>query len=208
MDALPPLPLEPAALAGPTPAAGISAVLILRFVLVGLFFAAIGYLVWKNWSRNFLWMGIAAIAYVLLFHLRYALIAHRAYSLASVTSTGELVNFTASTALVSLAIPWWVLFTYLGVFKMDPRRAAEIAFEMTFAVLLLLVLPLGWTFALNGALVNWTFPNSTTLFFGFLSILQIGLVSVLGIVLSAATAWFAHSQRNALPARMSSRRRG
>jgi hypothetical protein len=162
-----------------------------RFIVVMLLLAAIGFLIWKNWNRNFAWMGIAAILYALLFHLRYALLAGRTYSLSSVASADDIINFTAMTAIISLAIPWWVLFTYLGVFKMTPRRAAEIAFELTFAVLLLVSLPALWSFALNGPLVGWTLPDMGSMFLGFICILQALVVAAAGILLSGASAYIA-----------------
>jgi hypothetical protein len=165
-----------------------------RFILVILLFAGIGFLVWKKWNRNFLWMAVLAIVYALLFHLRYAVIAKLTYSLSSVASADALIAFTATTAIISLAIPWWVLFTYLGIFKLEPRRAAEMAFQPVFAVLILLALPIGWSFALNGPLVGWTLPDMPSMFLGFICLLQALIVSAGGILLSGATAFFAWVQ--------------
>jgi hypothetical protein len=162
-----------------------------RFIAIVLLLTAIGFLIWKNWNRNFLWMAIGAIVYALLFHFRYAVIAGRTYSLSSVASADDIINFTAMTAIISLAIPWWVLFTYLGVFKMTPRRAAEITFELTFAVLLLVSLPALWSFALNGPLVGWTLPDMGSMFLGFICILQALVVAAAGILLSGASAYIA-----------------
>ena len=177
-----------------------------RFIFVLVLFACIGVLLWLNWNRNFLWMAIGAVVYALLFHFRYAVIADLTYSLSSVSSADDLINTTAVTALISLAIPWWVLFTYLGVFKMEPRRAAEIAFELIFAVLILLALPIGWNYALNGPLVGWTLPDMGSMFLGFLSILQALIIAAAGIILSAATAWITWSQQRVNPRPVSKRK--
>ena len=166
-----------------------------RFIFVAVLFACAGILLWKNWNRNFLWMAIGAIIYALLFHIRYAVIAERTYSLSSVASADDIINFVAATSFVSLAIPWWILFTYLGIFKMAPRRAAEITFELTFAVLLMLALPIGWSFALNGALVGWTLPDMPAMFFGFVCVLQALVVSALGVILSGASAFYTWLQQ-------------
>jgi hypothetical protein len=103
------------------------------------------------------------------------------------------------TAIISLAIPWWILFTYLGVFKMTPRRAAEITFELTFAVLLLLALPIGWNFAWNGALISWTLPNMQSMFLGFISILQALVIAAGGIALSGISAFYTWLQQGNQP---------
>jgi len=164
-----------------------------RFIVIFLLFGFISFLLWKNWNRNFLWMFIGAIVYALLFHFRYAVIGGWTYSMSSITGVEDLIGFIATTAFVSLAIPWWVLFTYLGVFKLGPRRAAEITFELTFAVMLLLALPVFWNFALNGALIKWTLPDMSSMYIGFLCLLQILVVAALGIPLSGVTAlvvWF------------------
>jgi hypothetical protein len=164
-----------------------------RFVAVFFLLGFIGFLLWKNWNRNFLWMFIGAIVYALLFHLRYAVIGGWTYSMSSITGVDDLISFIATTAFISLAIPWWILFTYLGVFKMEPRRAAEITFELTFAVILLLALTVSWNFALNGALIKWTLPDMSSMYLGFICLLQILFIAALGIPLSGITAlvvWF------------------
>ena len=141
-----------------------------------------------------------------VFHLRYAVIAGWTYSLSSVAGADYLIGFTATTAIISLAIPWWVIFTLLGIFKLEPRRAAEIAFQPVFAVLILLSLPIGWSFALNGPLIGWTLPDMPSMFLGFLSLLQALVIAASGIILSGATAFFAWLQTRLLPAPVSSRK--
>ncbi|MEW5939540.1 MAG: alkaline phosphatase family protein [Chloroflexota bacterium] len=178
-----------------------------RFIVVVLLFAAVGYFLWKNWKRNFLWMAVAAIVYALLFHFRYAVIAERTYSLSSVASADDIINFTLGTAFVSLAIVWWVLFTFLGAFKMEPRRAAEIVFELTGAVLLLLALPIAWMFAFNGPLIGWTLPDMPSMFLGFVCLLQALVVAAAGILLCGVTALIARYQYQPHPAPSSSRTR-
>jgi hypothetical protein len=178
-----------------------------RFILVIILLAGIAYLIWKNWNRNFLWMAIGAIVYAALFHFRYAVIAERTYSLSSVASADDIINFSLGTAFVSLAIVWWVLFTFLGVFKMEPRRAAEIVFELTGAVMLLLALPIAWMFALNGPLIGWTLPDMPSMFLGFVCLLQALVIAAAGILLSGVTALMARFQYQPQPAPTSSRKR-
>ena len=143
--------------------------------------------------------GSCRIIYALLFHLRYAVIAGLTYSLSSVASANSLIGFTATTAIISLTIPWWVIFTLLGIFKLEPRRAAEFAFQPVFAVLILLSLPIGWSFALNGPLIGWTLPDMPSMFLGFLSLLQALVIAASGIILSGVTAFFAWLQQGNQP---------
>lgn len=178
-----------------------------RFIAIFLLLGFVSFLLWKNWNRNYLWMFIGAIVYALLFHFRYAVIAGWTYSMSSITGVEDLISFLATTAFISLAIPWWVLFTYLGVFKMEPRRAAEITFELTFAVMLLLALPVSWSFALNGALIKWTLPDMPSMYLSFICLLQILFIAALGIPLSGLTALVVWFQKWLVPAPVTGRKR-
>lgn len=162
-----------------------------RFALAVLLFAVIAFLLWKNWHRNYFWVAVAAIAYALLFHLRYAVVAGRTYSLSSVSSAGDIINFTGMTAALALTVPWLAFFIFTGGFKTTPRRAAETTFELVFAVLILLALPIAWSFALNGALVGWALPDMPSMFMAFICTLQALIVAALGIVLCGVTALIA-----------------
>ncbi|MEB2333922.1 MAG: alkaline phosphatase family protein [Anaerolineaceae bacterium] len=166
-----------------------------RLLISILLFAAIGYALWKYWNRAFLWMGAGALVYAALFHIRYALIAGRTYSLSSVASASDIVNFTAAAAAVALVILWLALFIGLGLFKQEPHRAAESVFELTFAILLLLSLPIAWSFISSGATIGWALPNMLGMFIAFICILQALVIAALGIVLSGISAVIAHFAR-------------
>jgi len=186
------------------PAPGIPAI---RYLFVALIILATVYLLWKNWNRNFRWWTVGAILYAALFHIRYAVIAGQSYSSHSVVSINETVKLTAATSILSLALVWWVSFSYLGVFKMESRRAAEITFELIFAILLLLGLPISLNFALNGVYGSTTLSGFPGDILNFVCIIQAFFVSGTGIILSGATGLMAHNQSKQQPALSSSRMR-
>jgi hypothetical protein len=164
-----------------------------RFILAGLIFGFLVYVLYRNWNPRYPWMAGAALLYILLFHIRYSVMGGWMYSLSSVSSAEDLINFTGTTAIISLAIPWWIIFTYLGIFKTDPKRAAETTYQLVIAVILPLTLPVSWHYAWNGAIASWTLPDMPSMFLGFICLLQILVIAILGILLSgvsAAVTWF------------------
>ena len=52
---------------------------------------------------------------------------------------------------------------------------------LTLTVIYTLSLPPLWSFTLNGAFVTWTLPDFPSLYQGFISVLQILVVAVLGL---------------------------
>ena len=159
-----------------------------RFILFGLILGVILYFILKKWNASLAWMFIGALIYLAIFNLRYAVLAGRTYSLSSVAGPDDIIVFTAVTAFVTFAIAWLIVFLTRSLFKESAGRAAEIAFTLTFATLILTSLPLLWSFALNGALIGWILPDMSSMFLGFLAILQLLIVAVAGLVLAGASA--------------------
>ncbi|GAB4504292.1 MAG: hypothetical protein Fur0043_12860 [Anaerolineales bacterium] len=131
------------------------------------------------------WLSGGALLYLLLFHLRYAVLDGRTYSLSSVSSADDILFYTATTTLFSFVLTWLVVMIGLRAFKMKPLQAAETCLALTFVTLYLTSLPVLWSFAYNGALVTWTLPDFGSLFLGFLSILQGLVLAGSGLLLTA-----------------------
>jgi hypothetical protein len=150
-------------------------------------------------GRDVAWLLAGAVLYVLLFNLRYAVLDGRTYSLSSVLSAGELILYCVMTALLALVISWLVSSLGVGAFRRGPRRATGWALALTLVTIYLLSLPVLWHFLFNGALVTWTLPDMLSMFLGFLSLIQILVVAVGGLVLTGLTAliaWFAGRRRS------------
>lgn len=142
-------------------------------------------------GRELAWLVGGAVLYVVLFTLRYAVLDGRTYSLSSVVSADELLLYCAITALLAFVASWLVSSLGLRAFRRGPRRASELVLALTFVTVYLLSLPVLWSFVLNGVLVTWTLPDVASMFLAFISLIQMLLVAVAGLVLSGLTALIA-----------------
>lgn len=159
---------------------------------VALLLAAIPVVVLlRRRGRLVAWCLGGALVYVVVFNVRYAFLDGRTYSLSSVTSADDLVAYVAITAAAALVVAWLATALVLGSFRVSPREAAERCFAQVFLVLFVLVLPVLWSFALNGVLVTWTLPDLASSFLGFLCLLQCLFVAAVGLVLAGVSALFA-----------------
>ena len=140
------------------------------------------------WPARRLWLLGGALLYILLFNLRYAILSHRTYSLSSVGGASELILYTAETVAGCLVITWLGMAFVQKVFGKQPAPAAELVLDMTLTILYLLMLPVLFSYGLNGALVTWALPDFASMFVAFLSLIQILFVAILGLVLCGITA--------------------
>jgi len=162
-----------------------------RFALAILLALIPAYVLIKKRSRKVAWLLGGAVLYVILFNFGYAGIAGRTYSLSSVASSTDIIVFTAGAAAASLALAWLALTYALDWFHSMPRDAAENVLAFSFTVIYLLSLPILWSFGINGALVTWTTPDMASMFMGFLSILQVLIVAIIGLLLTGVTSLIA-----------------
>jgi hypothetical protein len=146
------------------------------------------YVMFLKRGRVLLWLLGGALAYLLIFNLRYAILDGRTYSLSSVASADDIIGYAAITALIAFGLVWLGVMLGLRTFKDKPVQAAETSFALTFVTLYLVSLPALWSFALNGALVAWTIPDFGSMFLGFLSILQALFIAAVGLILTGISA--------------------
>jgi hypothetical protein len=137
------------------------------------------------------WLLAGAMLAVALFHLRYAVLAGRTYSLSSVTSSDDLIAFVAVTGLLTFAVSWVVTAFPLRTFRSGPRRAASLTIALTLVTVYLLSLPILWSYALNGLFVTWALPEFGSLFLGMISGVQALAVAAGGLILCGVAALIA-----------------
>ncbi|OGO28564.1 MAG: hypothetical protein A2Z16_07495 [Chloroflexi bacterium RBG_16_54_18] len=161
--------------------------LLPRFILAALLTLML--LVWFIWKRreDLPWYILASLIYLLLFNLRYALIDGRTYSLSSVASANDLILYTTSTAAMALLVSWMVTALVHKVFRRLPRQAAMWTLDLALFIVFLLIMPILWSYVLNGMLVTWTMPHFPSLFLGFLSLIQVLTVAICGLVITLAS---------------------
>jgi hypothetical protein len=142
-------------------------------------------------GRTVAWLLAGAILAVALFHLRYAVLAGRTYSLSSVTSSGDLISFVALTGLLAFVVAWIVTAFPLRIFRSAPGRAATLTVALALVTIYLLALPILWSYALNGLLVTWALPDFGSLFLALISGIQVLAVAAGGVVLGGLAALIA-----------------
>lgn len=146
--------------------------------------------VWLLMKRNrkIYWLLGAGLLYLIFFNFRYAVIDHNTYSLSSVKGTMDLILYCAATAGIALAIAMGVYCAGQKPFKLKARQAAEEGLWLTLMTIYLLALPVLYNYAVNGLVPTWTLPEFGSMFMGFLSLVQILMVSVIGMILSGLLA--------------------
>ncbi|MGD9049794.1 MAG: alkaline phosphatase family protein [Anaerolineae bacterium] len=142
-------------------------------------------------GRDLAWLLAGAVLYLILFNLRYWVLDGRTYSLSSVASADELLLYCAVTAVAALVVSWLVVVLALKLFRRRPREASQLVLGLTLTVAYLLLLPVLWSFVLNGTLVTWTLPEMASMFLGFIALIQILVVAVVGLALAGVGALIA-----------------
>ncbi len=132
------------------------------------------------------WFAVGAVVYVLTFHLQYAVLRGRTYSLSSVLSSGDVISVTAVCAAVAFLVAWVVTVTGGGAELRTTLGSTHL--WLTAWVLAVLAVPALWTALVNGPTVTWTLPEMTSMFLGFSAILQALVVAALALVLLPVAA--------------------
>lgn len=130
-----------------------------------------------------------ALIYLSLFHLDYALLQGRTYSLSSVASAEDLITAVARSTILAFGLGALLSFGVLRTRIGTRSESAETLLHFTYLSLFLTVLPLLLSFIWNGALITWALPHFRTLFIGFLATVQSLLLVVLGPIFAALAAF-------------------
>ena len=139
-------------------------------------------------GRTVAWLLTGALLFIALFNFRYAILAGRTYSLSSVTSAGDLISLVVITGLIVFALSWLATAFPLRTFRSAPGRAASLTIALTLVTVYLLLLPILWSYALNGLFVTWALPDFSSLFLALISGIQVLAVAAGGIVLCGVAA--------------------
>jgi hypothetical protein len=162
-----------------------------RILLALVLAVAPAVLLFLRRGRTVAWLLAGAVLAVALFHLRYAVLAGRTYSLSSVTSSDDLIAFVAVTGLLTFAVSWVVTAFPLRTFQARPGRAASLTIALTLVTVYLLSLPILWSYAFNGLFVTWALPEFGSLFLGMISGVQALAVAAGGLILCGVAALIA-----------------
>ncbi|MHB8808213.1 MAG: alkaline phosphatase family protein [Anaerolineaceae bacterium] len=155
-------------------------------------------LLYRKRNRNLGKLFSGAAVSVLVFNLIYAVIMGKSYSLSSLTSATDFIFSTAIYMGISFLIAWCVSMFSLKGLSNTPSSAAQNSLNFTLITLYLLALSILWNFYRNGALITWTLPEFSSMFLGFLAILQSMFVAIFGLLLIGISALVASFRTRAL----------
>jgi hypothetical protein len=158
-----------------------------RFLIAGLLAIIPALILMNNRGRSVMWFLIGSALYLAVFHFQYAILQARTYSLSSVLSSDDIINSTAISAAIAFFVAWLAVFLALKIFAEEPLPATNTHLAFAWTLLYIIALPALWSYAYNGALVTWTLPDMASMFMAFLSILQMLIAAVLGLVFTVIT---------------------
>ena len=159
-------------------------ILAIVAVLIGA-----GILIWKR-SRDVVMLFFAALLYVVVYNLIFAVITGNVYSMSTVPTAGatafvvEIAEFTA----IAVVLAWLAAMLLTSAFRRGALHAAQATYGFAFVTLYLLFLPALLGFAVNGAVTTWRLPDPLLIFLHFTNLIQAMFVAALGIVLSGMAA--------------------
>ena len=159
-----------------------------RLLLALAIVAVLGFVIWRTRSRALAWMVGAALVYLLVFNLKYILLAGRTYSLSSVTSAGDLIFTIATNAALAVVVAWLVLLLTLRLHRQAPAAAAQTTLNWVLLTIALVGLPALLSYVINGLQVTWALPEPVTYFLGVLAAMQMLIIAVVGLLLAGVAA--------------------
>jgi hypothetical protein len=158
-----------------------------RYLLAGILALLPAFFLFKKRGKTVLWFLISAVIYLIIFHVRYALLQGRTYSLSSVANSNDLILSTTLTTSLAFVVAWLVTVIILRVYSEKPLQATNTHIAFAWTLLYIAALPALWSCAYNGAFVTWTLPDMASTFMAFLSILQMLVLAVLGLLFMGIT---------------------
>ena len=163
----------------------------LRTALAIPFTLGMAFLLWKIPRARLWWLLVSGMVYILLFNLRYVFLDERTYSLSSVSDPTTLIIYTGITASLSLLAAWLV--SGYGIRNQQPGTlllAAELAIQQALVIVTVLLLPVLWSFVINGALISWILPDFASSFTALLCLVQILFVCLSASMLASVTTLY------------------
>jgi len=154
------------------PRAAISVAVVALLVVLGL-----------RARRTLAPLVLPALCTVLLFHLLYALVERRTYSLSSVESQEGILTAVVLNALAGYLLGAAIVTTQawrLGEGGLPVGRRLQRFTLVTAALIALLLLPGYWDFGLR---LTWALPDFLFAFLAFIGLLQLLLTCTLGVLL-------------------------
>jgi hypothetical protein len=136
----------------------------------------------------FSWFLMGILIYLIVFNIKYLFVDYKTYSLSSVIDSTNLINSTALTTFIALLFAWFVVLLGTKAYRLKARQAAIRTMKFILTALSILSIPIFIHYVINGAIVGWTLPDFFTSFLGLLFLIQVLMVSVIGLILMGFSA--------------------
>jgi len=177
---------------------------IVRSIIAGLLLALLLWGIMTLSGRDLRWMLLGTALLILLFHLRYALIDARGYSLSTWLGLDDSLIYSALTNAVGLLLVVPLLTWKLGWLKQAAFASASGVLRLAYAAAAFNLFPVLLYFALYGMQAAWYLPDMGWNYAALFFCLQALILGALGILLSAlmlAVVWLLGKRRKTeLPA--------
>jgi hypothetical protein len=160
-----------------------------RAFLILLPLAGAVYLVWKFRGRRLLERILLFAVFAAAFSAVYVFVFRQTFSLSHVVSEAGLILAVFVSTLAGFLAAWGVQAAFLRRFLGEGvESTAENTLALAGVFMGLLSLLVAAHFVVNGTVVTWTLPEWYTGFFGFLGMLMIASLAVIGGLMSGVPA--------------------
>jgi hypothetical protein len=173
-----------------------------RSFLILLPLAAAVYFVWKFRGRLLLERALLFLVFAAAFSVIYVFAFQQSFSLSRVVSEAGLILAVFVSSLAGFLAAWGVQ-AYLRKFLAEGvKSVAENTLALAGVFMGLLSLLVAANFVVNGTVVTWTLPEWYTGFFGFLGMLAIASLAVIGGLMAGVPALVQWARAGAEPEEM------
>jgi hypothetical protein len=159
-------------------------------VIIGIMFfvAIINLVLWSSrpYTAQFI---IGIILYLVIFNLKFLLIDQKTYSLSSVVGANDLILSTAISTGIAYLVSWLFIQISTKAHRYNSKQAADLLMRFLLITIGILIIPIIVNFGANGVLVTWALPNFLLSFLALIFIIQVLVVSAIGLLLVGITAF-------------------
>jgi len=157
---------------------GVIAVLILGLLV------SLGYI---KRSTYLFWMLVDAIVFLVVFHLKFSIMDDSPYSFSIISDPLLFILNMAYNTLLSLMVGAIIFGLAIKIFRNLPIRVANLEFIYTILVMLMASLPALYYIVMYGPVIGLVLPDISLLFRCMLSLVQILVIGIGGLVLTGIT---------------------
>lgn len=162
-----------------------------RAALIAILLALVVAWLLRNIPNGSLWWISAGLIFLGIFNYKYAYWDQRTYSISSLTGETEFIISILVTSGIAFVIAWLIAALGKRIFWQKPLDSALSTAGLVLTMIFFALLPVMWSFLLNGAVVTWTLPDYRSSFWALLGLVQTMAFGAFGLVAVAVSALLA-----------------